>query len=76
MPSSSENNLTEYLKDDSAARYILAKLARCGYFVLFKLHQFKILTSLVSAIKFSSEKSPLFLLQFIYQRKPVGLPPL
>ena len=45
----SENNLSEYTEDDGAARYFLAKLARCGYFVLFKFHQFNTLSSSVTA---------------------------
>ena len=34
-------SISEYTKDFSAARNFLAKLARCGYFKLFKFHHFK-----------------------------------
>ena len=52
----SENNLSEYTKDDGAVKYFLVKLARCAYFVLFKFHKFKTLSSSVSAFKLSVAK--------------------
>ena len=68
---SPENNLSEYTKDNSAARYFLVKLARCVYFVLFKFHQFKTLLSWVSSFKFFVAKKPFILLK---QYNAVALP--
>ena len=55
---SSGNNLSDYTEGSSAAWYFLEKLARCGYFVLLKFHQFKTLSSSVSKFKFSVAKEP------------------
>ena len=68
----SENNLSEYKEDNSAARYFLAKLKRCEYFYLFKFNQFKTLSSFVSTFKFFVPKKPILLFQFLHQKNPVA----
>ena len=67
----SENNPSEYTRDDCSTRYFLSKFARYRYFVLFKFHQFKTLSSSVSAFKFSVAKKPfistsMYFLRFLW----------
>ena len=68
----SENYLSEYTEDDGEAIYFLAKLASCGYFVLFVFHQFKTLSSFISAFKFTLAIKPFIFASISSSQNPVA----
>ena len=62
-----KNNLSEYTEDEFAARYFLAKLKRCGYFIFFKFNKFRLYPFQFLHLNFLYQKSSLFKFQLLQQ---------